>query len=259
MGARSATSCKVRAFRSAVETFVRGHCFMKSFAYPYVFERVDGLWVMKDGMGKKPRKQPRRSEVVVFGKSPEAVVEIARATDLGKHFISHMHTLEESPTDIRAAYSALGYRTMFSEEFFTHDMRTIPKFDCKPPVKRVEFIEDSDKIKKHRRNRKPIRDVDLGVEDPEHRLYSVIEGNRAYGWVGSVPFGIDTWIADLFVREEYRGRGYGRALMSRVMQEDKNLGIERSVLLASGAGARLYPHLGYEHIGTLQLFCLKRS
>ncbi len=245
-------------FESAVETFVRGHCFMKSFAHPYVFERTSGVWVLKDGIGKKLRRVTRKAEVVAFGESPEFVAEFARKAKLGRHFISHMHTPADSSDDIRAAYKASGYRSMLSEEFFVHDMRSIPHYDCEPAVRRVQSIEDSDKIKMHRRNRKAIRDVDLTAMNPEHRLYAVIDGNQAYGWVGSVPLGSDTWIADLFVRKEYRGRGYGRALMSAVMEDDKRLGINRSVLLASGAGARLYPHLGYDHIGTLQLFCPKR-
>jgi GNAT superfamily N-acetyltransferase len=232
---------------------------MKAFAYPYVSERVSGLWVMKDGIGAKPRREPRRSEIVTFGKSPEVVVEIAREANIGKHFVSHMHTLDESANEIRSAYKSLGYRPMLSEEFFVHDMKNIPELDSKPAISRVVSLEDSDKIKRNRRNRKPIRDADLTAENPEHRLHAVIERNRAYGWVGSVPFGKDTWISDLFVREEYRGKGFGRALMSKVMQEDKKFGIERSVLLASGAGARLYPHMGYEHIGSLQLFCPKKS
>ncbi len=47
--------------------------------------------------------------------------------------------------------------------------------------------------------------------------------------------------------------------MSAVMRDDKEKGIERSVLFASGAGSRLYPPLGYEHIGTLQLFSYKKG
>jgi len=245
-------------FESAVDTFVRGHCFMKSFAYPYVFERVSGIWILQDGNEGKPRRIPRTSEVVAFGQSPQSVVNIAIEANLGRHFISHLHTLEESPGDVRTAYKSLGYRTLLSEEFFVHDMANIREFDCNPSPRRIATIEDSDTIRMHRKNRKAIRDCDLNANEPEHRLFAVIDGNRAFGWVGSVPFGDDTWIADLFVREEYRGLGYGRSLMSAVMRSDKNLGIKRSVLLASGAGARLYPHLGFEHIGTLQLFCPKR-
>ena len=103
-----------------------------------------------------------------------------------------------------------------------------------------------------------IRDEDLGIDDAPHRLYAVMDGIRACGWVGSVKCGHHTWIADLFVLPEYRGRGFGRALLAEVTREDRRLGYSASVLLASAAGARLYPHIGYDQIGTLQLFCKKR-
>lgn len=254
----SAKTCDVTFMRSAIETFVRGHCFMKSFAYPYVYEEVSGLWIMRDGIGDKPRRIPRRSEVVAYGMAPAEVARIAREQEVGKHFVSHMHGLEDSPRDIRDAYKALGYRSMLSEEFFVHDMENIPEIASKPQVRRVVSIDDSDMIKVHRRNHKAIRDCDLNTEHPEHRLYAVIEGNRAYGWVGSVPFGAEAWVADLFVVNEQRRKGYGRALMSAMMLAEREKGIRRCVLLASKEGALLYPQLGYRHIGTLQLFCPKR-
>ncbi|HUG12458.1 MAG TPA: GNAT family N-acetyltransferase [Opitutaceae bacterium] len=58
----------------------------------------------------------------------------------------------------------------------------------------------------------------------------------------------------LFVARVFRGQRVGRTLMSTMLQDDLAHGVESSVLLASGDGARLYPHVGYERIGTLQLF-----
>jgi ribosomal protein S18 acetylase RimI-like enzyme len=167
--------------------------------------------------------------------------------------------LDQTAKDVRSEYNALEYRTLLSEELFVHDTYDIPGYQGSPKVKRVTTMADSDKIKTVRRNRKAIRDVDLDAALPEHYLYAVFDGHRACGWVGSVPFGDSSWIADLYVLPEYRGKGYGRALMSAVTKEDKERGVKRSVLLASAAGARLYPHIGYKHIGTLQLFCPKRN
>jgi GNAT superfamily N-acetyltransferase len=76
-----------------------------------------------------------------------------------------------------------------------------------------------------------------------------------YGWVSSIPVGDKAWVSDLYVHEAFRGMGYGRALMSALLREDKEHRVRESVLLASVAGARLYPHLGYQRIGTLQIFC----
>jgi hypothetical protein len=43
--------------------------------------------------------------------------------------------------------------------------------------------------------------------------------------------------------------------MSALLQDDREHGVEESVLVASSDGARLYPHLGYEKLGVLQVFC----
>jgi GNAT superfamily N-acetyltransferase len=170
-----------------------------------------------------------------------------------------MHTLDDDPKAIRADYKAHGYRSLLSEEFFVHDSGSVPSIRSAPPVRRVTTIDVSDRIKRERRNKKAIRDVDLDCDEPEHRLYAVMRGRQAMGWVGSVPFGNASWIADLYVLPEFRGKGYGSALMSEVTLDDRRLGVYSSVLLASAAGARLYPHIGYRHIGTLQLFCPKRA
>ena len=231
---------------------------MKSMTYPYVYERVGPLIVMRDGDASKPRRIPRKSEVVAFGISPAEVLENIKPINLGHHFISHLHTLDYSQQSIRQEYKQLGYRALAAEEFFVHSGIDIPEYKSSPKVRRVTTQADSDKIKRVRRNRKAIRDEDLENDDAPHRLYAVIDGIGPCGWVGSVKCGDQTWIADLFVLPEYRGRGYGRALMSTVTKEDRRLGYSTSVLLASTAGARLYPHIGYEHIGTLQLLCKKR-
>jgi GNAT superfamily N-acetyltransferase len=87
------------------------------------------------------------------------------------------------------------------------------------------------------------------------RLYGIFDAIRDYGWVTSLACGPDAWTSDLFVYEEFRGRGYGRALMSRMLSDDKATGVCANVLVASAAGARLYPHLGYRNIATPQVFC----
>ncbi|MES1147477.1 MAG: GNAT family N-acetyltransferase, partial [bacterium] len=87
------------------------------------------------------------------------------------------------------------------------------------------------------------------------RQYFVTHPTRAVGFVRSVPFQQDSWVSDLFVVQSYRGQGYGRALMARLLRDDKKAGLRNSILLASRAGARLYPHVGYQLMGELQIFC----
>ena len=91
------------------------------------------------------------------------------------------------------------------------------------------------------------------VEDAEIRLYEARVGKKSVGWVQSVKAGRDAWVANLKVLPSHHRRGLGRALMAALLSDDARLGRRRSVLLASHAGAMLYPQLGYQRIGTLML------
>ena len=52
----------------------------------------------------------------------------------------------------------------------------------------------------------------------------------------------------------YRQRGIATALLRYVLAEDARLGAEHAVLLASQAGAQLYPQLGYQQRALLQVY-----
>jgi GNAT superfamily N-acetyltransferase len=231
---------------------------MKSITYPYVYCRRNGVWIMRDGAGEKPRRHLRKSEVVAWGIDVDDVLSATKDEQLGRHFVSHLLSTSDDSSIVKENYKANGYRYLLSEGMFAHDEIDVSEYACDPPVIRVLSSEDADKIRRERRNKRAIREVDLLSHNPQHRLYAVIDGEKALGWVSSVPFGEISWIADLYVLDEFRGRGYGRALMSAVTMDDRRHGVNASVLLASAAGARLYPHIGYKKMGSLQLFCPKR-
>jgi predicted acetyltransferase len=63
----------------------------------------------------------------------------------------------------------------------------------------------------------------------------------------------------MHVDPAHRRRGIGRALLARMLQDDRALGSRCSVLTASHTGALLYPRLGYERIGTLFMFAPRRA
>ena len=86
-----------------------------------------------------------------------------------------------------------------------------------------------------------------------------LDGEHIVGRVRSVDAVGATWCADLYVRPSHRRRGVGRALMSKMLRDDQARGSKCSVLTASHTGALLYPHLGYERIGTLFMFVPKRE
>lgn len=222
----------------AVEVFVHAFCQGKSQYHPYLAEQVEGLWVMRDGPG---RKIPRKVEVITTDLDPTDVVDRIKRAELGWHFLCDIRTDADHLEAIKSRYKELGYRKISTEWLFTHDLKEIPTFDSNPSPQLVESQSEGWK------GTRKIR--------PDARLYGVWDGKIDYGWVYSVPFGEDAWVSDLHVDKNWRRKGYGRALMSRMLRDDKELGISHSVLLSSVLGATVYPHLRYELRGILQMFC----
>jgi GNAT superfamily N-acetyltransferase len=201
-----------------------------------------------------PRARPRKVEVVAHGTAPGEVVRTIREAELGWHFVCHLHEDEGEFAAVREGYKAQGYRALETEWMFAHDLDAVPALASDPPVRRVRAAADAERLRAVSRSR-PIRREHLGAEPAPQRLYAAMDERAVYGWVSSIAVGSRAWVADLFVRPEQRGRGFGRALMSALLADDRAHGVESSVLLASSDGARLYPHLGYRRLGVLQIFC----
>ena len=245
----------------AIEVFVGGFCFARSFTRRYVAERLDGLWVMRDAPPARAaaRSRERKREVIAHDKSPAEVVGMIREAALPWHFVCHLHSDDEDFEAVRDGYRARGYRALATEWMFVHDLAAIAAAASTPPVRRIRREEDAERIRRARRGRRAIRQEDLAAERPRQRLYAAMDEREVYGWVSSIPVGRHAWVSDLLVRPEHRGRGLGRSLMSKLLRDDRDHGVAASVLLASRDGARLYPHVGYRQIAVLQMFAPRRD
>jgi predicted acetyltransferase len=62
----------------------------------------------------------------------------------------------------------------------------------------------------------------------------------------------------MYVSPPFRRRGIARSLLCQMLHDDRAGGAQTAVLLASHTGAKLYPVVGYEQIGTLLLFTPKK-
>jgi predicted GNAT family acetyltransferase len=211
---------------------------------PSIKEQVDGLLVIKDGPSKKPA---RKTEVLASGLAPAEVVERLGAADVGWHFVHHMVESDEEAPVVKAAYKEVRYRTMFTTWVFVHDMGSVPRFESEPPARLIRDQAQMDSVNQVASQKVKLR--------PGLRQFAVYDDARDYGWVTDIPIGDAAWVSNLYVHSEFRGRGFGRSLMSALLACDKEAGVTASVLLASMAGARLYPHLGYRQIGVMQTFC----
>lgn len=194
-----------------------------------------------------PRRHPRKAEIFACELEPRLVVEQARAADVGWHFLCDVVGPDVDLIERRAALKALGYRALGTEWLFVHELREIPLRETDAPVRVVRSAEEFATLpggawrKRH--------------WDPAVTHFAIWDESATYGWVHSRRFGDDAWVGDLYVPEPHRRRGLGRSLMSALLRHDRDAGVKRSVLLASSAGAQLYPLLGYELAGVLQLMC----
>ena len=148
---------------------------------------------------------------------------------------------------------------MAREGFFTFDQTDPLPLATVEGVRRVVSEEDH-RILAKANGIKPLPSRWVLGETPKLRRFAVDDGERPVGWVSSVDAGDGcTWVSALWVNPEHRGKGYGFSLMAKMLSDDRERGYRHSVLLASYAGARLYPHLGYRRIGTLYLATPIRS
>lgn len=238
----------------AIEVFAGGFCFTRTFTHPYVAERVGPLWVMRDA----PRKcgNYRNEEWIAHGVSPVEIDRIAREHTRGRFAVCAIHGIDEPDGPLRVAFKSLGYRLTATEPLMIHDLGRIPHFAAPVAIERVTTQEMADRLAKAAGSRQ-ILPVHLSDGAPL-RQYVALEEGEPVGWVRSIVVGDATWCSNMYVKPEFRRRGIGRAMLCRMLRDDRDGGAKTAVLLASHAGAMLYPVVGYRQIGTLLLMVPKR-
>lgn len=246
----------VGAIEEAIETFVRGFTFTRSYTHPYVGEKVDGVWVMRDA--ERKRGDYRNEEYVAYGRSPAVLDAVARLHTRGRYVINAIRAMDESEAPLRAGLKALGYRLMTTEPFMVHSLQHVEPFEGPLPIARVTTQEEADRLHLVTR-KKQILPAHLTAEPAPIRQYVALDGEQPVGWAASIVAGDATWCSNVFVKEPYRRRGIARSLLTRILLDDREAGSRANVLLASHAGAKLYPVVGYEQIGELMMFIPSRN
>jgi len=238
----------------AIEVFVRGFTFTRGFTHPYPPERLTPkVWVMRDA----PRKSGdyRREEYVGHGISASEFDLIIWQATRGRYNVCYIRPMEENDSQIRAEFRALGYRLMVTEPFFVHRLLTVEPVEEPFQIVQVRTAAEANLLAKAARKRQ-ILPKHLTADPPPIWEYMAMDGDKPVGWVGCVDV-FETgfsWCTGMFVQAEYRRRGIARALMTRMLTDDRNADSKGNVLLASHTGAKLYPLLGYEQIGELLMF-----
>ena len=238
-----------------IEVFARGFCFTSSFTHPYLAERIGKIWAVRDA----PRKRGdyRREEWIAHGVAPEVIDETARKHTRGRFAVCAFYGVDESDQPLRAGFKALNYRLGGTEPMMVHELKRIPRFEEPVEIVRVRTEDLAERVNKAARSRQVL--PEHLAKDTPLRQYAALADGKPVGWVRSIDVGQATWCADMYVVPEFRRRGIARAIMSRMLRDDRAHGSKLAVLTASHAGAKLYPIVGYKQIGTLMLYTPKKD
>jgi GNAT superfamily N-acetyltransferase len=242
---------------NATEVFVRGFSFTRSFTFPCLAERLaEGVWVVRDA--PRARGDYRTEEYVGHGVPPATLDALARQHTRGHYRICAIRGVEESDAPLRAGFKAIGYRLMSTEAFMAHRLERIESVAEPLPVVRITTREAAAALAKAAGSRQILPEY-LEAEPAPMRQYAALEDERPVGWVGSIAAAWCAWCANMFVLPAYRRRGIARALLTRMLLDDRAASAGANVLLASHVGSKLYPTVGYEQIGELLMFGPRRS
>ena len=240
---------------------MRGFTFTRSITHPYLGEQIGALWAMRDAprKGKSPRY--RTEEWVAHGIAPKEIDQFVRQETRGRFTICTICADGESDQEMRAEFKELGYRLNTTEPLMVHSLQEIPTFERPVRLERVTTLPMAERLNKAARARQllPEHLGDDGSLQTPIRQYVALADDEIVGRVASVVAGEDTWVSNMYVTSEFRRRGIARALMSQMLLDDRAAGARQSVLLASHTGAKLYPVVGYEQIGTLYIYTPPRT
>jgi GNAT superfamily N-acetyltransferase len=236
-----------------IEVFVRGFSYTRSFTHPYIAQRIGPLWVTRDGPRKR-RDDYRREEWIGDGVPPAEVDAIARRHTRRRFAVCAFLRQREPDAPFREAWKAAGYRLGATEPLMVHDLKRIP--NCKSPatIQRVTTQSMADRLAKAARARQVLPAHLAAGDDAPLRQYVALIDDQIVGWVRSITTPAGTWCSNMFVARTWRRRGIGRAMLCRMLRDDRDHGAAAAVLTASHTGALLYPIVGYRPIATLFLY-----
>jgi GNAT superfamily N-acetyltransferase len=206
-------------------------------------------------MRDAPRKRAadyRREEWVVWGTNASNADKLIRERTRGRFCICAIRAVDEPDEALRAAYKELGYRLGSTEAIMTHRLQRVPEVAAQFPIQRVATAAMDEQLAKATRRRQT-RTAEL-IEGRTMRSYVALDQEKIIGWATSISVVEYTWVQGMFVAPQYRRRGIGKAILSRLLRDDRAHGAKASFLTASHAGAMLYPHVGFETIGQLLLY-----
>lgn len=94
----------------------------------------------------------------------------------------------------------------------------------------------------------------------KHPILVAEQGSLVVGWASLSKWSdrcaySDTSEASIYIRKEYRGKGTGKLLLKRLIQEGKNIQLHTVIARIAGdnqASIKLFRSIGFQDIGTMK-------
>ena len=231
-----------------------------SITAPSEVMRHGPLWILRDVNAKLDKA--RTEEIFAWGATPqESIRAVKDYAPRYKYVLLPFIKPDEDFDAIREVYKSLGYRAMSSETLFVCSLGRHKPTPSRWVIRRVKEPDEMKRVATDvfgRANRK-LRPQDFTDARPAMRMYYAEVDGRAVAVARSLmPRRSVSWLHDVRTVESYRRRGIATALINQILTDDAALGSKHSALLASHAGANLYPLLGYQLRAILQLYAPPR-
>lgn len=227
-----------------------------SITAPSEVVRLGPLWIVRDS-NAKPGKA-RAEEIIAWGVSPtDTMRAVKEYAPPAKHLLEPLIKLDDDVDAIRSAYKALGYRAMSYETLFVCPLRDRKPIPSEWAIHRITNMDEMRRvtIEVLGRSRRKLRPCDFTDPHPVMRMYYAEVDGRVVAVARSLmPRRGVTWLHGVHTIELFRRRGIATALINQVLADDAALGSRHSALLASQAGAKLYPLLGYKLRAVMQQY-----
>jgi GNAT superfamily N-acetyltransferase len=179
-----------------------------------------------------------------------ALAAVAAAAPLAEHYLT---VLEDQP-GLEQAYVRGGYRLSHSETLMACDLAT-----CSVPAtdEAVLLVQSADEVAVlNAADPQGIAwIVPDNLADPRMAHYAILRDGQPVARGRTIRLDpAHSYVSRVYTAETHRGQGLARALMARILADDRDQRIRWSVLTASGMGERLYRRLGYQALGTILIF-----
>lgn len=245
---------------STLELVVRALALNRSIVAPAEAVRHGPLWVLRDA-SPRPGKA-RREELFAFSTAPDRVVAAARSyTPQSPSYALDLLLTDADDQDVaKAAYKSRGYRLVATESLMSCSLASpVPSAPAASPwqIRRVTTLEEMRMVSEqvYGRASRRLRPQDLSSVSPAIRMYWAEADGQAVAAARSLTaLPGAACLHDVETIPDYRRRGIATALLQQILADDARDGVRVSALLASRAGALLYPRLGYRERAILQMY-----